>query len=294
MNSVMVGMFESRTAANDARNKLLATGFAKTAVVVSDEAAAATSTAARPAATGERHEEEGAISRFFGSIFGSDDDRDGYGDTCTEAIRRGHYGVSVSTASDDEMDRAEKILNDCGAVDVDERSQQWRTEGWTGGNRAAGDQSLKGANPLKGGDTSKDGDTRTFDVVEEKLKVGKRAVARGGVRVFSRIVEAPVEETVHLRKEHADVQRRTVDRAATEADLAAFKEGSVEVREMSEEAVVNKDARVVGEVEIGKTVTERDETVRDTVRKTEVDVEQIDPQTQSKKSRTYTKPAKPL
>ena len=92
------------------------------------------------------------------------------------------------------------------------------------------------------------------------------------------MIERPVEETVSLREEHVDVQRRAVDRPATDADFAAFKEGSVEVREMSEEAVVSKEARVVGEVDIGKTVTEHDETVRDTVRETRVQVEQLDPQ----------------
>ena len=75
-----------------------------------------------------------------------------------------------------------------------------------------------------------------------------------------------------------DVQRRAVDRPATEADFAAFKEGSVEVREMAEESVVSKQARVVGEVDIGKTVNERDETVGGTVRETQVEVEHIDPQ----------------
>jgi stress response protein YsnF len=90
------------------------------------------------------------------------------------------------------------------------------------------------------------------------------------------MTETPVEESVRLREERANVQRRAVDRPATEADLAAFKEGSIEVREMSEEAVVSKSARVVGEVEIGKTATEREETVPDTVRKTKIDMEKIE------------------
>src|SRR4029453_10242040 len=103
----------------------------------------------------------------------------------------------------------------------------------------------------------------------------KRSVSRGGVRVFSRVIEVPVEETVTLREERAEVQRRDVDRPATQAELASFKEGAIEVRETGEEAVVAKTARVVGEVEVGKRVTEREETVGDTVRKTKVDVEPI-------------------
>ena len=119
------------------------------------------------------------------------------------------------------------------------------------------------------------GATRKLQEVEEELQVGKRSVSRGGVRVFSRIVEVPVEETVTLREEHAEVQRRDVDRPATQAELASFKEGAIEVRETGEKAVVAKTARVVGEVEVGKRVTEREETVGGTVRKTKVDVEPI-------------------
>ncbi len=44
---------------------------------------------------------------------------------------------------------------------------------------------------------------------------------------------------------------------------------------MGEEAVVSKTARVTGEVEVGKTATEREETIRDTVRQTKVEVEKI-------------------
>ena len=45
--------------------------------------------------------------------------------------------------------------------------------------------------------------------------------------------------------------------------------------EHAEVPVVNKEARVVEEISLGKEVTERDEVVRDTVRKTEVDVDNL-------------------
>ena len=73
----------------------------------------------------------------------------------------------------------------------------------------------------------------------------------------------------------ARVERRPVDRPATEADLAAFKEGTIEVRESAEEAVVAKKARVVEEVRVGKEVNDRSETITDTVRRTEVDVDKV-------------------
>ena len=112
-------------------------------------------------------------------------------------------------------------------------------------------------------------------VVEEELRVGKRQVERGGVRVFTRVEEVPVNEQVTLREETVDVHRRPVDRAVTDADIANFQEGTFEVRERDEEAVVDKQARVVEEVHIKKEAEERTETISDTVRRTDVDVEEI-------------------
>jgi uncharacterized protein (TIGR02271 family) len=112
-------------------------------------------------------------------------------------------------------------------------------------------------------------------VVEEQLEVGKRIVERGGVRLYTRVVERPVEETVRLRDERVSVERHPVDRPAGDADLAAFKEGTIEVTETDEEAVVSKRTRVVEEVVVNKAVEERTETVRDSARRTEVEVESI-------------------
>ena len=108
------------------------------------------------------------------------------------------------------------------------------------------------------------------------MQVGKRTVETGGVRLKSRIVEKPVEENLRLREERVYVNRNTVNRAATDADFDAFKEGEVELREHAEVPVVSKEARIVEEVSLGKETNERNETIRDTVRKTEVDIENIE------------------
>jgi uncharacterized protein (TIGR02271 family) len=118
-------------------------------------------------------------------------------------------------------------------------------------------------------------DEATIPVVEEEIRIGKRDVEQGGVRVHTHVEETPVHEEVTLRDEHVDVERRPVDRPLTDADAAAFREGSFEVRERDEEAVVDKQARVVEEVSIRKDVDQRTETVDDTVRRTDVDVEQL-------------------
>jgi uncharacterized protein (TIGR02271 family) len=169
-----------------------------------------------------------------------------------EGVRRGGTLVTVQ-AADDKADLAAEILERHGAIDIDRRTAEWRQGGWS--DRSEGEVKVP--------------------VVEEELQVGKRTVQRGGVRVYSRLTEAPVEETVRLRQEQIKVDRRPVDRPASQADLAGLHEGTVEVTATVEEPVVSKQARVVEEVVVGKEVSERTETVRDTVRRTEVEVEKL-------------------
>ncbi len=112
-------------------------------------------------------------------------------------------------------------------------------------------------------------------IVEEELQVGKRNVDRGGVRLYRRVVEIPVEESVTLHEEHINVERRPVDRAVSQGDLASQGERTIELKETAEEAVVGKTARVTEEVLLNKESFERTDQIHDTVRKTEVEVEQI-------------------
>jgi uncharacterized protein (TIGR02271 family) len=182
-----------------------------------------------------------------------------------EAVRRGGALVTVR-AEDDMAERVADIMSEHNAIDIDRQAAEWRKSGWTGFDADA--------KPLSSNDVDRERGT-VLPVVQEEVKVGKRAVESGGVRVYTHMTEQPVEEQVQLREEHARVERRPVDRPATDADLATFKEGTIEVRERTEEPVVSKQARVVEEVVVGKETSERTQTVRDSVRRTNVDVEQV-------------------
>ncbi len=118
-------------------------------------------------------------------------------------------------------------------------------------------------------------------VVEEQINVGKRAVESGGVRVTTEVHEKPVEEQVTLRDETVNIDRQPVDRPATEADFDAARQGTIEVREHNEQAVVQKQANIVEEVVINKQAQEHTETVRDTARRTDVNVEQVPGETRT-------------
>jgi stress response protein YsnF len=191
-----------------------------------------------------------------------------------EAERRGHCTLVVDCRTEDEMDRAHGILDRYDVIDIDEHATQWQSEA---GDRApASEGRMESAESARAmADTRAEANTQaSIPVIEEDLQVGKREVERGRVRVFTRVTERPVEASVQLREERAQVSRQPVDRPATEADMNAFKEGSMEIRERAEVPVLQKQARVVEEVQVGKKVEERTETLRDKVRKTEVQVEE--------------------
>jgi uncharacterized protein (TIGR02271 family) len=118
-----------------------------------------------------------------------------------------------------------------------------------------------------------EGAEQRIPIVQEEMLIGKRTVERGGVSVQSRIVEEPVREELTLREEHVSVARRPVSDEASAIGAAPFEERAIAMTQMAEEAVVSKDARVVEEVIVRKDVNQRVERIEDTVRHTEVDVQ---------------------
>jgi stress response protein YsnF len=277
------------------------------------------------------------ISNFFSKLFGSDNDE---AKKYSEAGRKGSV-VTVHVESSEEAKRAAEILDQYGAIDVDERVLQHthaenvggttsaRGTGVAGGTVYTGSGNLAGeserANRItdtspemdlgKGtyqnvhaenvggttadsrmdvtartpsdettasnlrsdlGRTSETDSTKSIPIIEENLEVGKRVVEGGTTRIRSRIVEQPVEENIRLRTERVNIERTPVDRPASSSDISNFREETIEETERTEVPVVNKDSRVVEEVSLNKDIDEREETIRDTVRSTEVDVDKTD------------------
>ena len=189
---------------------------------------------------------------FWASLFGSEHDTSVYDRSVEE-------GASVLTVRvpDDGVDRVTSILESHNPIDLDERAAQYTTEG------AAGSAASNGR-PAS--------DEDTIRLAEESLAVGKRAVSGGTTRVRRYVVETPVEEQIALQDEKVVVDRRPVTGGQP---VANFTDKTIEMTETHEEPVISKTARVTEEVSLHKQATDRVETVRDTVRRDEVEVEQV-------------------
>jgi uncharacterized protein (TIGR02271 family) len=294
-------LYDTKGAAESARDDLVALGVPSGDVTIRGAEGGGPSATSTSAAT----EDKG----FWGGLadlFAPDEDRHAY----AEGVRRGGY-LLTARVPDGLEDQAVDALERHDPVDLDQRAESWRQEGWTGyqagaASAGAGAGATAGAVPSgtaylaetgaaeagagytgreeRRSDLGAEGlgtataatnaeGEEVLQVAEERLRVGKREVERGGVRVRSYVVETPVEESVLLRDETINVERRRVDRPASDITADAFRERTIELTETDEEAVVAKTARVTEEVVISKDVTERTERVSDTVRRTEVEVE---------------------
>lgn len=265
MSQTIVGLFHDFATANKVVQQLTSAGITRENITVTSHESGT-----------QAHGGEGigtTISNLFTSLFGSDANEEaGY---YSEAVRRGNALVTV-TAEDNKIENAANILNRNNVIDIDQLATRYRASGFTGYDSSAPPYTSEQITTERETHRSGTEGEMAIPVIEEELRVGKRAVQRGGVRVYNRVTERPVEETVTLREEHVNVERRPVNRAVSDADLNNVRDGVVEVTTMAEEAVVAKQARVVEEVVVNKETITHNETVSDTVRRTDVEVEEID------------------
>lgn len=264
--STLVAIFRTDAEARSAADDLKSNGFNAGDIFIT-----ADNGHTSHESTHEYSHHEGGIKGWFKSLMGEEDEQT-YEGTATNyegAVNSGQVLLSVDT-NENNIDTAADILNRHSPVDVHRDTAEASTS-------EVRDTAARPATSTQktAVDAAAVNENEAIPVMREELAVGKRSVLRGGVRVYSRVVEQPVEETVRLRQETVHVDRTPVNREVTDADLRRGQEKVIEVKEFAEEAVVSKTARVVEEVRVRKDATERDETVRETVRHTEVQVENI-------------------
>jgi len=260
----VIAQFDHRADAQKAMEALAEAGISRSAMRLLPEAEVTSYRRTDLGSSYDHTGDEGGFWSSLGDFFLPDEDRSIY----AEGMSRGGTTLSV-TIDEAQVDRVADIVEHHGAIDMDERESAWRKEGWTG-YTAGRTRSATAAQT--GTSEAVTGDTEVIPIAEEQLRIGKRQVNHGHVRIRSYVVETPVQEQVVLRDERVHVERRPVDRTVT-GDANLFQERTIEAEERAEEAVVSKAARVTEELVVRKDVEQRTETVSDMVRRTEVDVE---------------------
>ncbi len=241
MPKSIVGLFESQSEAQAAERALEQAGFNRNNVVV----------VSQPSAQLDNSLVQAGVHEQDAQLF-------------SQSVQGGGALVVAQAIGDEEAERAASIVDRHNVVDISRRAP-------SSYQRVSLDRGSTDANAYS---NIYHGNEIVIPIIQEELIVGKQEVERGGVRVNVGVEEVPVQEQVTLREENVQVQRRPVNRPVSDADMAALQSGPIEVRETAEQAVVSKEARVVEEVTVAKDVEEHTETIRDTVRRVEVDVEQ--------------------
>lgn len=283
----IAAFFDTREAAQTATDDLVAAGVPREHIRLT-EGAGTTITSEVPKPTAEK-----GFWDELKDLFLPDEDRYSY----AEGLRRGGYLLSVRV-EEAYYTRAMDILDRDGAIDMDEREANWRAKGWTGYRPGSASDTRSGLGATSGTvassatgsaaaaagtgarapqtaaqvDTLRSGRDEVIPVYEETAQVAKRDVNHGRVRLRSYVVETPINEQVNLRSEQVEVERRPVDRPIAAGD-AVFRDRVIEAEEHAEEAVVTKETRVKEEIALRKSVENQAQTVSDTVRRTEVEIE---------------------
>lgn len=232
----IVTAFNQLQQAEAAKEKLIAEGIAENHIDI---------------ISGERLRVEGKEIRhpsFWQRLFGDDVDDD-YATEYNKAIQGGGVLLTVRAPKDD-ADRIEALLD------------QYSSDYSASYNRAGTGAAVTGSD-----------NREALKLAEEEVAIGKRQVSDGVVRLRRYTVEDEVAEDVSLFEQHADVFRTAVDEPAYLSDVD-WSEKTIEVEESHEVPTVSKTARIKEEVGVRNETSERVETVKDTVRRQEVEVEQ--------------------
>jgi uncharacterized protein (TIGR02271 family) len=235
----IVAVYDSNAKAKDAARALESSGFSSSEI----------SFIHRDSLSDKDVHDGNLWQRLFGRVV-SDSESTSY----NRALQSGGTILSMR-AKDTEVPRAMKILDAHERLDLNERSTTTAAGHPTSGAKAdARDEVLR--------------------LVEEQLDLGKRQVETGRSRIRYFVVEKPVESQITLHEEHLEISRRAVTDATLPRDLD-WKDKTIEVIETSEQPVVTKTARITEEVVISRRGSDRVQTIRDTVRRQQVEVERV-------------------
>jgi len=166
MNKTVIGAFENNSEALQARSELLSAGF--------HEQSIALHYSTEPEAEASLPNDNPGFMEAIRSLFTWDIEHyrdENYGDRYVEAVRRGHAVLTI-TVDESEVERACELMDSAGALDIDQKAAEWRTQGYVGS-----EQPLSVNSDMSEGIT----DTVTTSVASNEAKSGlDRTTGSGG------------------------------------------------------------------------------------------------------------------
>jgi uncharacterized protein (TIGR02271 family) len=249
----IVTLYDTAEHAQDARRSLEAAGFPASEI--------STLTSAGLGVTGDKLTEPGIWHRLFGRDI-AQHEATVYG----RVIGSGGAVLTVRVPESD-VPRALGILNTHRQVDVQHRAVQ---EGLLPASASLA-ATPPPPQPAFTAARASSGE-EVLRLAEEQLEVGKRLVQEGTTRIRRFVVETPVEKQVTLHEEHVKVIRRAISDPQSMRNID-WAEKTIEMNETVEEPVVTKSAHLMEEVVIQKEGSDQVKTVRDKVRRQQVEVE---------------------
>ena len=262
MAQTVIGIFKNSTEAQNAKEHLLQKGYKEAMVDLSTQTG---NTISGGGNIGGDEDLGDKIGRFFNNLFGNENEGSKY----AKAATRGTV-VTVHAQTTEEAELAANILDDYGAVDVDEYAAAY-TPGNTEHNTISGSADVDRMGGLNSGrvaitNASPTGSGTPIQknqaegpVREEKPETPTKEVDTGSQRNRSRIVDRPIDESSRLRQEQAD----TAERARHEQS-EDFEDGFIEVTEYSEMIIIDESDDEGGFNEVDR----KQEAVRETLRNT--------------------------
>jgi hypothetical protein len=202
----------------------------------------------------------------------------GYNIEHHEAVAFGHTvsrerAVVTVRVPEPEVPRVIEILDDTyQSVDVQDHAR-------THGSATVAQPKVVVPPPTSAADVRRD--EEVVRLAEEQLIVGKRQIDAGITRVRRFSVERPVEANVTLHEEHVEVIRKAMSDPGYLKDFD-WCDQIIEVTEITEQPLVNKTARVTAQVVIRREGSDHIETVLDTVRQQQLEVERVPAETVKK------------
>lgn len=202
MAQTVIGVFDDASEAQTAVQELMEAGFSHNNIDLSttNSLDADVTDSSYTTSTERKSDNGGGIGGFFSSLFGLDDDdddnrrrRENY-----TTVGERHSVVTVHTMDSDEAERAADILDDAGAIDVDERAEQYRTGSYSG--ITGGGVSADPLAPVYGNTTS------------DSIQAGEPMDNRNR---RSQIFDRPIDETHRMREDREKIWKNPMESAQT-------------------------------------------------------------------------------